>query len=395
MRGQEMTHKQGGMLFRLTVRKWWEHQTPPTKIEASNVIGACLNALRNRGDAALLQAAVEMIRRWYPEFQAEDLKPRFGGGRKPVDHRSGEDNGKSPENRDRDGEDAPEPDPDVPPEEGTPAPAPGKPASAKRPRPPKPPNAAAPDKAPEAAAPKPVKPVRPEDLNGEWEAYLDAFLAAGIKQLLIWGPTQCGKSTVAKSMAERLGKPLTMIHCCRATPAYTFTGRRHPMTGAFEDTPFTVAYREGHLIVLDEIDRLDPGVAAVLTGPLANGHLATPNGPIERGDGLTIIATANTALGGADRMYVAAEQQDGALAQRFHAWVKADYSVKYEAAHIDPDVLGYMGRLRAHIHGRQLRRACSTQQGMTATQLKAAGIPAAVWQGQFTASWSESERQGV
>ncbi|MBM4038872.1 MAG: hypothetical protein FJ290_10185, partial [Planctomycetes bacterium] len=93
------------MLFRLTLRKFWEHPNPPTVREASDLITACLEAVRNRGDAAKLQGAVDHVRRWYPDFNPDDLQPRFG-------HRRHEDAAR-PE-RERERESAPTPAPNPP-----------------------------------------------------------------------------------------------------------------------------------------------------------------------------------------------------------------------------------------------------------------------------------------
>jgi len=61
--GKPLTHKQGSLLFKLTLRKFWEHPTPPTIREASDLISVCLDAVKDRADAGKLQAAVDMVRR--------------------------------------------------------------------------------------------------------------------------------------------------------------------------------------------------------------------------------------------------------------------------------------------------------------------------------------------
>ena len=375
-----LTHKQGGMLFRLTLRKFWECRPAPTIEEASHIISDCLDAVRLR-TAAALATAVRTVRKWFADFSEADLKPRFGGGRK------GNHSEPAPQ---AEPEPVPEPDPDVPPEPDN---IPPEPEPVPVPEPEEEPPAE-PVKPKRERKPKPVK----RDLsriNGNWEDHLDAFLTVGHKCILVVGPSQCGKSTVAMTIGAKLGRPTTMIPCNLGTPAYTFTGRRHPISGAYEETEFVIAYREGHVVVLDEVDRLDPGVAAVLNAALANGHLATPNGPIARHSEFRVIATSNTLLGGADRMYVAANQQDAAFAQRFDRTVLADYSGEWEQAHINAEVLECMGLVRAHIADRKLRKLCTTKQGLTATLDAEGGIPKRMWAEQFTINWSETEKQGL
>ena len=84
--GKALTHKQGSLLFKLTLRKFWEHPTPPTIREASDLITLCLEAVKARARkdtdfaATVLAQAVRTIRRWYPDFEPDDLQPRFGNG---------------------------------------------------------------------------------------------------------------------------------------------------------------------------------------------------------------------------------------------------------------------------------------------------------------------------
>ncbi len=373
--GNGLTHKQGGMLFRLTLRKFWEHPTPPTVREASDLITACLEAVRNRADAGKLQAAVDLVRRWYPDFNPDDLQPRFGHKRHEESPR-----------RER---------------ESAPAPAPNPPESAPEPDP-QPEPAPEPEREPEPAPepkpepkPKTRKPKSGGNGNGHatrLQAQLEALIGAGIQQLLAVGPAGCGKTTCAGLAAQALGREAVLIPCNLGTPAYTFTGRRHPMTGAYEDTEFTRAYASGAIIILDEVDKLDPSTAAAVNAALANGHLATPNGPIVRHADTVVIATANTWGNGADRQYCGSNQLDAATLDRFAGGrLEADYDPDYESQY-DSEVVSYCRRAREHVKARQLRRIVSTRMIQACARLKQAGLD---WQAQVTADWSETEREGL
>ena len=144
-------------------------------------------------------------------------------------------------------------------------------------------------------------------VNG-WVGALRATLAAGMDQALVVGPTGCGKTTVAESLAAERGQDCTRIDCGFGTPAYTFTGRRHPISGEYEETEFVRAYKGGGFIIIDEMDSLDPAVACGANAALANGTIATPNGTINRHPDTIIVATANTWGKGADRVYVGRNQ---------------------------------------------------------------------------------------
>ena len=371
--GKALTHKQGSLLFKLTLRKFWEHADPPTVREASDLISVCLDAVKDRADAGKLATAVDMVRRWYPDFDPDDLRPRFGHGHK----RQGR----------------PEP------KQTTPQPTPKRSESGRKPKPktetPQEP-AADPEPTPE---PEPTPDPEPaDDGNGRATALqerIEAHVNAGIQQLLIVGPAGCGKTTCATLAADALGRDCTLIPCNLGTPAYTFTGRRHQINGTFEATEFTEAYKgngKGSVIILDEIDKLDPSTAAAVNASLANGHLATPDGPIPRHPDTVVIATANTWGNGADRQYCGSNQLDAATLDRFAGGrLDADYDPDYEAQY-DSEVVAYCHKVRRHIDSRHLRRVCSTRMVQACTLLKAAGLD---WQAQVTADWSATEREGL
>jgi len=366
---RELTHKQGGLLFKLTLRKFWEHSDPPTIREASDLITVCLDAVRDRANTGKLQAAVDMVRRWFPHFDPDDLQLRFGKGRK--------------RHRENPRQAGPKPSPNPPksdPEPAHPAPRQDDPTDDPQPEPVRDPH----------PTPEPAN-----SGNGhttKLQARIEALVNAGIEQLLVVGPAGCGKTTRATLAAEGLGRECTLIPCSLGTPAYTFTGRRHPISGEFEATEYTQAYGNGSIVILDEVDKLDPSTAAAVNASLANGHLATPKGPIPRHPDTVVIATANTWGHGADRQYCGSNQLDAATLDRFAGGrLEADYDPEYEAQY-DPEVVAYCQRVREHIKARHLRRICSTRMVQAGAKLKAAGLD---WQAQVTADWSESEREGL
>ena len=243
------------------------------------------------------------------------------------------------------------------------------------------------------AKPKPSNPSAPPKPKAKGMAgQIEALIAAGLENLYVVGPAGCGKTTSVSLAAEALGRELTSISCSLGTPAYTFTGRRHPISGEYEETEFTKAYQSGRVILLDEIDSLDPAVGNAANAALANGHLATPKGSVARHPDTVVIATANTYGTGANRQYVGRNQLDAATLDRFAGgMIEADYSQEYEAG-FDAEVVKYVQDVRKHIADRQLRRLSSTRMIQACSKLKAAGLP---WKDQVTFGWSESEKQGV
>lgn len=146
-------------------------------------------------------------------------------------------------------------------------------------------------------------------------ATLIRMLSAGVN-VWIYGPAGSGKSFGARQAAEALGREVEYVACSEQTLAQELTGWRNA-TGAMVETPVTRAWRDGGALILDEVDRLDPGAASTLHEALAGGTLASPEGPIARHANTIVVGTANTGGHGGDRVYTSARQQDAALRSRF------------------------------------------------------------------------------
>jgi cobaltochelatase CobS len=103
---------------------------------------------------------------------------------------------------------------------------------------------------------------------------------------------------------------------------------------AYKASAFVTAYGAGSVILLDELDRMDEGVLAVLNSALANGYIDTPDGRIERHADTLILAAANTWGTGDDvGTYTAAGCLDAASLNRFAgAKLEVNYDHKLEVA---------------------------------------------------------------
>lgn len=90
------------------------------------------------------------------------------------------------------------------------------------------------------------------------------------KNILLMGDAGVGKSSVIVELAARLGVPVFQMACSGKTRFQHFVGSRELVNGATKwvDGPLTRAMREGGILLLDEVTRLDPGeqmnLAAVL-----------------------------------------------------------------------------------------------------------------------------------
>ena len=139
-------------------------------------------------------------------------------------------------------------------------------------------------------------------------------IEAGIKNIWMVGPAGCGKSTMARNVAEDMDLPYLCISCGIGTSATEFIGYKYPTR---EATRFGEFYAKPSIILIDEITALDPAVAQILNAALANDEIETTTGLVHRHPKCIIIATSNTFGFGCDRQYVANNQLDASTIDRF------------------------------------------------------------------------------
>lgn len=148
--------------------------------------------------------------------------------------------------------------------------------------------------------------------------------------LLIVGPTGSGKTSLAEQVLARLNYPVQSITCGGSTEFSELVGQWTLQNGStvWLDGPLTKAMREGHVLILNEIDLVDPSELANLNGVLEgsplvltqkNGEIVYPH-PAFR-----IIATSNSNGQGSDGMYVGVQRQNLAFLDRFMV-IEVDYA---------------------------------------------------------------------
>ena len=260
-----------------------------------------------------------------------------------------------------------------------------------------------PDKPPEQTIKKKRRPKGYIPLHETIIRYINAHC----RNLYLFGPAGSGKTTQLVRAFQQLNYAVVIIPCSYGTPAYTFTGRRHPLTGAFEHTPFT-SYFDGSIletlneengtdlsgigIIFDELDKLDATAAASANCPLANDFIASPDGEILRGENVVIAATANTIGTGADRVYNDANQLGGATLDRFTgAFLEVDYDTIYEANTFDHRAVQYVHHVREVARNGGMRHIVSTRAIIGAERLLLGGFPESEWKAQVTVSWTDTD----
>jgi cobaltochelatase CobS len=184
----------------------------------------------------------------------------------------------------------------------------------------------------------------------QFERVLD--LAKCRRNILLTGPAGCGKSYLAKAIAEALAFDFGSISCTAGMSEAHLLGRAVPdLThgkNRFQGTSFLKCFEEGGVFLMDELDAADPNLLLAINTALANGYCNLPNradSPVAfKSDDFVMIATANTVGRGATRMYSGRNQLDESTVDRFRIGVvEMDYDLQVEKA-LCPDIGGDDGK---------------------------------------------------
>ena len=103
------------------------------------------------------------------------------------------------------------------------------------------------------------------------------------------------------------------------------------VNGVYHETDIVKVFREGGVMLFDEVDSADPSVFTKLNTMVANGTIPTPNGVVTRHPEAYFVWTGNTWGTGANSMYCGRNRLDAASLDRVTcATIYVDYDTKLE-----------------------------------------------------------------
>lgn len=136
------------------------------------------------------------------------------------------------------------------------------------------------------------------------------------------GGSGSGKTEMVMYISHMMNWPLTIKQINSNIRVDELEGERSLNGGntGFVHSDLVTGFRNGHLILLDEVDKIDPDTAAKLHMPIERKpwSLSANGGEVITANGYTrFIGTANTNMSGGARRFVSSQRQDAAFIKRF------------------------------------------------------------------------------
>lgn len=217
-----------------------------------------------------------------------------------------------------------------------------------------------------------------------------------LKKAFLVGPAGTGKSTLAmKACAEIFGieggvdgvvksDKFAQISFSPDTVSADMIGFQD-VNGVFHETDIIRVFRDGGLILFDEMDDADASLLVKLNTMIANGVIPTPNGVVTQNENTYIVGTANTFGKGANAMYVGRNRLDAATLDRWKlATIFVDYDTRLEDGLIDMQIKDKYkvaeiqiarNTIRGIIDDNKYKQICSTRFVIDAIKLSNSGYP--------------------
>lgn len=171
-------------------------------------------------------------------------------------------------------------------------------------------------------------------------------LVANGENVYLYGPAGSGKNVICEEIAKALD--VKFYYQNTILTKFDVSGYKNAK-GEFENTPFYNAWKNGGLIMFDELDNSQAEAIIALNAALANGYYTFPDSGerVEKHPNFRCMAAGNTNGQGATDEYCGRYQMDESSRDRF-AFIKVDYNEKIEKsiAGVHTDVVEFIHDIR-------------------------------------------------
>ena len=168
------------------------------------------------------------------------------------------------------------------------------------------------------------------------------------------GEAGTGKTTLAEQVAKALGRALIVINCNQWTSPTDLKGGQ--TIEGYKEGGLIEAWKEGKILVLDELPKLDPNTAGILNDALAK--TSHPEAVIFNGNNQAftkhknfgVIATGNVTGKGTSAKYAGNNKQDASLIDRFSgSYYLIDFNREFERSLVFSKVFEIADKIREEL----------------------------------------------
>lgn len=179
------------------------------------------------------------------------------------------------------------------------------------------------------------------------------------------------------------------------------------VNGVFHETEIIRVFRDGGLILFDEMDDADASLLVKLNTMLANRVIPIPGGVVTQNEECYIVGTANTYGKGGNSMYVGRSRLDAATLDRWKmSTIDVDYDVKLEEGIISrtigekfqkaaKELTIATGVIRERIQANKWKQICSTRFVIDGCKMIAAGYSVKKVLDTYLLDWDDNSRRLV
>lgn len=229
------------------------------------------------------------------------------------------------------------------------------------------------------------------------------------------GPAGTGKSTIAMQACAKIfgmnsiqdvlsSDKFAQISFSPDTVSADMIGFTD-VNGVFHETDIIRVFRDGGLILFDEMDDADASLLVKLNTMLANGVIPTPNGVVIQNLETYIVGTANTFGKGGNSMYVGRSRLDAATLDRWKlSTIQIEYDFSMETGMIEnsgldeniaKQIINATATIRKLICDNNWKQICSTRFVCDAIKMGLHGYNINTILNTFLADWDDNSRRIV
>ena len=226
-----------------------------------------------------------------------------------------------------------------------------------------------------------VKQVNMPDVNvGIQHCHFEKMLKNAVARVpvMLVGPSGSGKTHSAGQLAKALKLDYEAISCNPMTSKTDLLGY-NDANGVYHDTALVRRFRDGGVMMLDEIDASNASVLTSINMCTSNGQMATPIGMIDKHADFILVAGANTWGNGATPEFVGRNKLDLATKKRFFM-LDWDYDESIEVSISDAqtteelEIVSELQKFRATARKLELRVSITPRDSIYGVRLLRAGM---------------------